>query len=254
MFTTEQMSELLREQCKRPPLAQDPWAKGAVTLRNHVANSILDFLGGGLTCAEAGVWEGYFSRQLMAHKNVKDCFLIDPWRLQKRWTAGRQPSEDEEATKMFEKAYQKTLDNTKDYKKKRIILRGKSTEVAHEIKDESLDFSYIDGDHTLRGITIDLAIYWSKTKKGGVIMGDDVVEPRTHCHNSFFKGRPSEPMFVFPYVLYFAEAHNCPLFLFGDSRCVQFIILKDSSLGFSLLNFSHTSFPETANLLSIFKQ
>jgi len=39
---------------------------------------------------------------------------------------------------------------------KRIILQGKTTEVIDQINDNELDFAYIDGDHTLKGITIDL--------------------------------------------------------------------------------------------------
>jgi hypothetical protein len=35
-------------------------------------------------------------------------------------------------------------------------LRGKTTEVIDKIPDASLDIVYIDGDHMLRGITIDL--------------------------------------------------------------------------------------------------
>ncbi|MEO0338135.1 MAG: riboflavin synthase, partial [Bacteroidota bacterium] len=58
-------------------------------------------------------------------------------------------------------AIKETLDKTNFAKEKRIILRGKTTEVINKIKDNSLDFVYIDGDHTLRGITIDLINIWS---------------------------------------------------------------------------------------------
>jgi hypothetical protein len=39
---------------------------------------------------------------------------------------------------------------------KRVVLRGRTKEVIDDIPDNSLDFAYIDGDHTLRGITVDL--------------------------------------------------------------------------------------------------
>lgn len=34
------------------------------------------------------------------------------------------------------------------------------------VADGSLDFAYIDGDHTLRGITLDLLKTYSKVKEG----------------------------------------------------------------------------------------
>ena len=33
------------------------------------------------------------------------------------------------------------------------MLRGTTTEVIDRVPDRSVDFAYIDGDHTLRGIT-----------------------------------------------------------------------------------------------------
>jgi predicted O-methyltransferase YrrM len=56
------------------------------------------------------------------------------------------------------------------------VLRGTTIEVIGRIPDETLDFAYLDGDHTLRGIPIDLIKVYPKIKPGGVI-GDDDFEP-----------------------------------------------------------------------------
>ena len=52
-----------------------------------------------------------------------------------------------------------------------VILRGRTKEVIDQVPDNSLDFAYIDGDHTLRGITIDLMNVLPKIKEGGIIGG-----------------------------------------------------------------------------------
>jgi hypothetical protein len=49
------------------------------------------------------------------------------------------------------------------------VLRGRTRELINQIPDDSLDFAYIDGDHTLRGITIDLVRLLPKMREGGVI-------------------------------------------------------------------------------------
>ena len=66
--------------------------------------------------------------------------------------------------------------------------------------DSSVDFAYIDGDHTLRGITIDLIRVFPKVRPGGWIGGDDFT-PSIWQHADEY-----EPTLVFPLAVHFAEA------------------------------------------------
>ena len=43
-------------------------------------------------------------------------------------------------------------------------MRGRTKEVIDKIEDNSLDFPHIDGDHALRGITIDVIKFLPKIK------------------------------------------------------------------------------------------
>lgn len=58
---------------------------------------------------------------------------------------------------------------------------------AHLIyKDESLQFVWIDGDHTGTTVYNDLIGFWDKIKPGGYIGGDDIVYPDVEaCFNKF---------------------------------------------------------------------
>lgn len=56
------------------------------------------------------------------------------------------------------------------------IMRAFSENVYNAIEDESLDFIYIDGDHTYRGVKEDIKNYLPKLKKGGLIAGHDYEE------------------------------------------------------------------------------
>jgi hypothetical protein len=54
---------------------------------------------------------------------------------------------------------------------KRIYLN--STKAANEIENESLDFIYIDGDHSYEYAYNDMRLYYKKLKKGGIFAGHD---------------------------------------------------------------------------------
>jgi hypothetical protein len=99
------------------------------------------------------------------------------------------------------------------------VCRGQTKEVAGQIADESLDLCYIDGDHTLRGILIDLMKLYPKVKNGGLLGGDDMT-PSAWVH-----GRKYEPTLVFPTVVhFFAEATGSVIYAlpFG-----QFVMCVD---------------------------
>lgn len=57
-------------------------------------------------------------------------------------------------------------------------LSDYSYNVADSFKDKSIDFIYIDGDHSYGSVKKDLELYLSKVKKGGVIAGHDYTKHR----------------------------------------------------------------------------
>ena len=105
------------------------------------------------------------------------------------------------------------------------VLRGTTLDVIDQIPDGSLDFAYIDGDHSLRGITIDLVNLLPKIKPGGLIGGDDFA-PRPWQHGPGF-----EPTLVCPFAIYFAEAKRLPIVFLPFN---QFMIRNRPKLGFSV--------------------
>src|SRR6478752_1326008 len=151
---------------------------------------------------EVGVFRGEFAEKLLKRTpSIERYYMLDPWRHLEDW---EKPANRDDDT--FERFYQEAMERTAPYAEKRVVLRGRTTEVIDEIPDESLDFAYIDGDHTLRGITIDLIRVARKVKPSGWIGGDDL-------HPSIFHHGPEfEPTLVFPYSVYFAEALGTPFY------------------------------------------
>jgi hypothetical protein len=61
-----------------------------------------------------------------------------------------------------------------EYRDKYIWYRTESLSITNDqIKDESLDCIFIDGDHTYDAVLADLTFWWKKLRVGGQILGDD---------------------------------------------------------------------------------
>ncbi len=162
---------------------------------------------------EIGVWKGEFSAYVLAKcGSINDYHMLDPWRKLPSWN---KPLNVDDST--FEHAFREAMANTEFAAEKRAVLRGTTVEMIDRVPNDSLDFVYIDGDHTLRGISIDLINSYSKLKPGGYLAGDDLSS------TIWQHGRQFEPTLVFPFAVYFAEASGCRFFALPFS---QFVMIK----------------------------
>ncbi len=167
---------------------------------------------------EVGVLRGAFAEHILRHcDSIARYYMIDPWRHLEDWN---KPANVDQAT--FEDIYREAMARTDFARERRIVLRGKTTEMIDGIPDGSLDMAYIDGDHTLRGIAIDLIRTYPKVRPGGIIGGDDYT-PTIWQHADNF-----EPTLVCPFAAYFAECHMAPIVILPYN---QFAITKPSRSG-----------------------
>ena len=161
--------------------------------------------------AEIGVYRGEFAAELLRKcPRIETYYMVDPWRHLDDWNKPANQSDHQ-----FHEFLEETKRRTEFAARKRVILRGKTTEVIDKIPDDSLDFAYIDADHTLHGICIDLIRTWPKVRQGGWIGGDDFIPTMWQHHPRF------EPTLVFPFALYFAEAVDARIIALSYS---QFLI------------------------------
>jgi hypothetical protein len=173
--------------------------------------------------AELGVYRGHFASEVLEGcDSIEKYYMIDPWRHLDKWNKPENKNDD-----MFEQFLSETRSKTEFAAGKRIILRGKTTEVIDRIPDGALDFVYIDGDHTLKGITIDLIRIFPKIKVGGWIGGDDFVK-NLWQHTTEF-----EPTLVFPFAVSFAEAIGARIYSLPYS---QFLIEKNNDASFAFID------------------
>src|SRR5579864_527242 len=118
---------------------------------------------------EIGVYQGDFAAAVLQRcESVTKYYMVDPWRHLDDWNKPSNRNDD-----VFERFFQETKAKTDFAESRRVILRGKTTDVIDRIPNGELDFAYVDGDHTLRGIAIDLIRVYPKVKVGGFVGGDD---------------------------------------------------------------------------------
>lgn len=114
--------------------------------------------------AEIGVSQGYFSEAMFKSIPNLHLFCIDIWEpyTGNPWSGSRQRND-----RHFKIAKEKLS------KYNATIIRRMSTDAVKDFTDNSLDFVYIDGNHSFDYVIQDLIEWTKKVKKGGIVSGDD---------------------------------------------------------------------------------
>mgnify|MGYP001581135190 CR=1 FL=1 len=131
--------------------------------------------------AEIGVYKGEFTKKFL-DLGMK-MYAIDPW-MEYNGT-GRAFHEQETIDVVYEEAKTR-LSPYPDC----TILRKTSMDALSDVPDESLDFVYIDGDHSYIHITEDLYWWAKKVRKGGVVSGHDYFRTASNAKNVLCHVKP----------------------------------------------------------------
>lgn len=129
---------------------------------------------------EVGVWRGIMSRELFALRPNLKLHLVDPWKTGEPgtdwWESGSvMPARPQE---LYDAAYKRALQTTEFASDRRVVHHMNSVEAAEEFKAKSLDFVFIDGDHSFSGVVADIVAWLPKIKTGGWIGGHDWDKPQ----------------------------------------------------------------------------
>ena len=95
-----------------------------------------------------------------------EIYGVDPYLEEHRNTIRKNRSDT------MQEIYDMVSAETKPYPKCKII-RKTSAEAVKDFEDRSLDFVYIDADHTFGHVAMDLMLWAPKVRKYGIISGHD---------------------------------------------------------------------------------
>ena len=122
--------------------------------------------------AEIGVHTGDFSLKILNTTNPKHLYLIDPWKsftenaYSQSWYGSSTTQSNMDQRFNIVKNKTAKYDNVS-------IIRKLSYEASNDFEDNSLEWIYIDGDHTFEGVCKDFESFYPKIKPKGYIYGDD---------------------------------------------------------------------------------
>jgi predicted O-methyltransferase YrrM len=144
--------------------------------------------------AEIGVLEGEFSEVLCRANPKLKLYSIDPWQTHPDYTAFVK-------NETFQNAFAKAKARLSAYDC--VMIKDFSLQAVKDFENESLDFVYIDGDHSFQACTNDIVEWTKKVKMGGIIAGHDYIRhlPRSYIHvfeavNGYTQAHRIRPWFI----------------------------------------------------------
>ena len=125
--------------------------------------------------AEIGVQIGLTTKNLLKSlPKIEKYYAIDPWLDYPEYHEGfRAKKLTRVPQKQMDHSFSVFMRDTEQYKDKIILMKMFSSEAVKQIEDESLDFVFIDGNHSYESVKEDIQLYTPKVKKGGLIAGHD---------------------------------------------------------------------------------
>lgn len=138
---------------------------------------------------EVGVDKGAFSLQLLSSMpEIKELIGVDPYI--DNFGSDHRPGHFDQ---IGENRYSEAINNLKEFiqKGKCTIVKDYSANASKLLDKESIDFVYIDGDHSLEGIYTDLYSWTPKVKIGGIVAGHDYKDgPKSGIEDYFGEQLP----------------------------------------------------------------
>lgn len=209
------LAEHLRRPPNRPANQSSPETDTGPHLEaRELFPHLLNQLGLTETGAEIGVKEGLFSEHLLQHWNGRLLYSIDPWRYypNSEYRDSANVSQAEQ-----DALYRTTVKKLMPYAARSVIWRLTSKEAADLIPDNSLDFCYLDADHSFHAVRQDIQMWCGKVKTGGIIAGHDYIPDGTYSFGTFG---------VRSAVTEFVRARTVDLFLSKEKMFASWFVLK----------------------------
>lgn len=126
---------------------------------------------------EVGVWRGETSFALLRNRHMLHLHMIDPWKSGEPGTVwyesgSTMPSRPQAD---YELAMRKALARVAYFEAEDrfTVHRDESLNVVNNFEDGSLDFVFLDGDHSYQTVVNEIIAWMPKVKKGGWIGGHD---------------------------------------------------------------------------------
>ena len=120
---------------------------------------------------EIGVLKGEFSELILDESPLRRLFSIDPWLHYENDYVDINNVEQ----KTHNHRYVETVSRLARFANRSVVLRMESIEASNMFETESLDFIFIDGNHSYEAVKKDLCNWYRCLKYGGLMAGHDYL-------------------------------------------------------------------------------
>ena len=148
-----------------------PWPSPTFWIKNRHKPEFLECLPKNGIIAEIGVEKGNYASVLLGFLEPTKFYLIDCWEHQDPliYADGKNLKSETQET-IYQHVQARFAQNPRME-----ILRQYSQQAAQQFPAEFFDLIYIDANHSYEAVKRDIASWWPKLKKGGVLAGHDYV-------------------------------------------------------------------------------
>ena len=123
--------------------------------------------------AEVGVCYGYYSEVLFQNIPGLKLYAIDSWDMYEKYR-------DFKTAETYIKVYSDAKEKLAPYNCE--LIKKLSMDAVTDFADESLDFVYLDGNHSYDFVKDDIREWAKKVRKGGIVAGHDYYITRAGNH------------------------------------------------------------------------
>lgn len=131
---------------------------------------------------EVGVARGALSWRLLASNRALFLYLVDPWAEVATDSAYRTTDDTHACQSQAEHEANRaaTMEKIAPFAGQYEVLRMTSADAATQFDHDSLDFVFIDADHSYEGCRSDIDLWIPKLKDGAVLSGHDYRNERNY--------------------------------------------------------------------------
>ena len=121
--------------------------------------------------AEIGVYQGKTTFYIMGMCSGLTLYAVDSWAPDAQWRPPPAPTRD---LRKVGENFREAAKLLGHFAGRLIVLHGPSMEMATMVEDGSLDFVFIDADHSTLAVLADIEAWEPKVRPGGMVLGHDV--------------------------------------------------------------------------------
>lgn len=160
---------------------------------------------------EIGVQVGGYSETILSKSKLSKLYSVDCW----KHFGGYEDIANKPQYKQYYYLLRTILRLWKFGKRSKIV-RNFSEDAVKRVRNNYLDFVYIDAQHSYSGAKKDIEMWYPKVKSGGVFAGHDYVAGRFHEGNFDVKGAVDE----------FVKKSKDKLYITGEKEFPSWYIIK----------------------------